>query len=105
MILNFNNFIYETISEDVKDKKELFSKDSGFDTPKKINRSAEIVPKEILEEIENGITYETLNSINLPVFKYKTQITIHGLFDQLTKNYIGSYKSIFQNANKSIGIK
>lgn len=106
MILKYNNFIAESINyENVRDKKELFSKDSGFDTPKKINRSAEVVPKELLEKIENGITYETLNDIDLPIFKYKTQITIHGIFDQLTQSRIGHYKSIFQNANKSIGIK
>jgi len=107
MITQFNKF---NISEsarmsDIKDKKDIYSEDTGFDTPKKINRSDKIVSKEILDQIENGITIEQLNNIDLPVFKYKTQITIHGQFDELTQSRIHGYKWIFQNKNKSIGVK
>lgn len=103
-IKNYNEYFLNESSK-VKDIKNLFSRDSGFDTPKKINRSNEIVPKEFLDKIEDGITIEDLESSNLPIFKYRTQITIHGLFDELTISRIGGYKNIFQNKNKSIGIK
>jgi hypothetical protein len=106
METKFNKFrLLENKIENIKDKKKIFSSDSGFDTPKKINRSEKIVDKEILDDIENGITLETLNELDLPIFKYTTQITIHGLFDKLTQQRIGGYKWIFQNKNKSIGIK
>lgn len=98
-----NNFLLE--NKELRDKKSLFSEDSGFDTPKKLNRSNRIVPVEILEEIERGITIERLDELDLPIFKYKTQITIHGIFDELSNQRIGGYKLIFQNKNKSIGIK
>lgn len=106
MIFRYNQFITESVDLDkLKNKTSLFSKDSGFDTPKKLNRSDEIVPRKILDEIEKGITLERLDSLNLPIFKYKTQITIHGMFDKLTTQRIGGYKLLFQNKNKSIGVK
>jgi hypothetical protein len=91
----------------IKPIDDLFNSESGYDTPKKINRSTEIVPNEILSEIENGISLETLEKLKFPIFKYRTQITIHGQFDNLTRNNIENdyYKTIFQNQNKSIGIK
>ena len=95
----------EEAEKESKGKTELFSHDSGFDTRKALNRSDEIVPKEILDDIEKGISLETLNKIDLPIFKYKTQITIHGQFGELNKHYVGRYKSLFQNQNKSIGVK
>lgn len=106
MITKFQYFINESVDiSKMSDKENLFSKDSGFDTPKKLNRSDEIVPRKIIDEIEQGITIERLDSLNLPIFKYKTQITIHGQFDQLTTQRIGGYKLLFQNKNKSVGVK
>lgn len=89
----------------IYNKEQLFSITHGYDTPKKLNRSNEYVKPEILEEIEQGITLERLKSLDLPIYVYKTQITIHGQFDELTKQRIGGYKLVFQNKNKSIGIK
>lgn len=83
----------------------LFSNNSGFDTRKKINRSDKQVSKELLDKIEEGITIEELDKIDLPIFKYQTQITIHGQFGELTRERIHGYKMVFQNKNKSIGIK
>jgi len=88
-----------------KEKKSLYSDEKGFDRKNKLNRSNKVVPKEILEQIEKGITIEELEDSKLPVFKYKTQITIHGIFGELTKQRIGGYKSLFQNKNLSIGVK
>ncbi|MFW6219824.1 MAG: hypothetical protein ACOC33_03210 [bacterium] len=80
---------------------------TNYDQKKKLNRSDKTVPTAILEQIESGITLEDLNGIakKYPIFKYGTQITIHGQFPKLNNNYIFGYKNVFQNKNKSIGIK
>lgn len=71
-----------------------------------LNRSSVVIPQSILDEIESeGITSERLDTLGVPVFKYKTQITIHGLFPELKENYLAGYKNLFQNKNLSIGIK
>ncbi len=57
------------------------------------------------EEIEKGVTIEKLASINVPVFAYQTQITIHGTLPDLQNNYVQNYKSIIKNQNGSIGVK
>ena len=85
----------------------LKSKDN-FDHKSILNKLNKKVNQSILDKIESGITIEELDNISksgLPVLKYKTQITIHGLFPELGNNYIFGYKNIFQNKNKSIGIK
>jgi len=84
------NFIFST-----KDKKN------------KLNKSDIEVSIDLLNEIENGISIESLESTNLPVFCYQTQITLHGKFPEnaLSTNRVGGYKNLFQNQNGSIGIK
>ena len=89
-----------------KKTKELFSR-SMSDTRKTINRSEKIIPEEILREIEEkGVTCERLETLNVPVFYYMTQITIHGQFPEIMRTQAATgYKSIFQNKNMSIGVK
>jgi hypothetical protein len=85
---------------------DFFSKNTGFDTPKKLNRSTSKISQELLDEIENsGITSEHLETLGLPVFKYTTQITVHGLFPELGNGYVGRYKCLIRNMNESLGIK
>ncbi len=92
--------------ENIKDKEKLFEDNSVFDKKNILNRAPNsIVSPKVLEEIESGITIEQLNKTNLPVFRYLTQITIHGKFDELHNQRIGGYKNLFQNKNKSIGVK
>jgi hypothetical protein len=78
---------------------------SNYDTKKILNRSGKEVSQSILNKIENGITIEELESFDYPVFKYKTQITIHGLFPKLNNDTILGYKTLIQNKNLSIGVK
>ena len=73
-----------------------------------LNRATNVsLSNETLEQIENeGITSEQLDTLGVPVFKYGTQITVHGIFPDLNGNgRLGGYKYIFQNKNKSLGIK
>lgn len=85
---------------------EKLFEDSTVDTRKVLNRSNKVIPQTVLDEIETvGVTCERLESLNVPVYYYNTQITIHGIFPEIKNNYLTGYKSIFQNKNQSIGVK
>lgn len=87
-------------------KIETFFESRSYDSKNITNKSDVVISQETLDELEsNGATYEFLESLNVPVFKYMTQITIHGLFPELMNHRIGGYKNLFQNKNKSIGVK
>ena len=66
-----------------------------------INTKANITAK----EIENGVSLERLENINVPVYRYGGQITIHGKLPDVVNDYCFGYKSLFKNANGSIGVK
>lgn len=58
------------------------------------------------DEIEDGVTIERLESLNVPVFKYTTQITIHGKLPEFSDTARpGGYNSIVRNQNGSIGVR
>lgn len=89
----------------MKNIETLFSREN-FDAKNILNRSGKIIDKEQLQQIEeHGATFEQLENLGVPVFKYKTQITIHGNFPELEQTYIGGYKNLLQNKNGSIGVK
>jgi hypothetical protein len=83
------------------------SKDVAYDTRKALNRSMMKIPPEIVENIEKGgVDIEVIEELGIPVFKYKTQITLHGIFElEKGYSYVAGYKSIITNQNKSIGVK
>ena len=88
------------------EKIETLFESSNFDSKNITNKGTELIEQETLSQIEtNGVTLEFLNSLKAPVFKYRTQITIHGIFPTLENNYLGGYKRLFQNKNLSIGVK
>lgn len=58
-----------------------------------------------LDELESGVTIERLESLDVPVYRYATQITIHGVFSDLQNNYVLGYKSLIVNGNHSLGVK
>ena len=86
---------------------KVFSTSENFDKKNKINRSSKKVNQSTLDAIENGITIEQLETLckGIPIYKYKTQITIHGLFPELQNSYINRYKCLIQNKNLSIGVR
>lgn len=58
------------------------------------------------ETLEKGVTLEALETLNVPVFAYGTQVTIHGklpVFDPSARP--GGYKAVFRNGNGSIGVR
>jgi len=78
----------------------------NFDSKNITNKCNRAIDPGLLETIEtSGATFELLEGIGAPVYKYRTQITIHGLFPELKNNRIGGYYNVFQNKNKSIGVK
>lgn len=80
---------------------------SQFDTRKTLNRSDKKVPDDILAQIESGsFTCEMIDTLanQFPIYRYQTQITIHGEFD-IKRSGIGQYTNLFQNGNLSLGVK
>lgn len=86
---------------------EFFSIESEYATKHKLNTCNKEVPKEYLEQIESGCSLEQLEKMmkQFDVFKYRTQLTIHGLFPDLSTNRIGQYVNLIQNKNRSIGVR
>jgi hypothetical protein len=80
-----------------------------YATRKGLNRSDKKIPTEVLEEIENkGVSLERLNELanDVPIYLYKTQITLHGNWDELSgSGRTGGYKNLIRNDNGSLGIK
>ena len=85
---------------------EIISDEINFDTRKGLNRSDKVVSKEIVEEIEEkGMSLERLEELGLPIFKYQTQITVHGVFEGIGSGRVGGYKNLLSNQNQTLGIK
>lgn len=84
----------------------FFSKEYQIDTPKKLNRGVHSIPDEIIKQIETkGITSEQIENWAAPVFKYNTQITVHGFFNLESNGRLNGYKNLILNQNESLGIK
>jgi len=86
-----------------------------FDTPKKLNRSTKEIPRDIVEQLEDGkFTTEMIQDMteqsilqhgrNFPVYRYRTCITIHGVWPEVNRTRIGGYKNVHQNQNGSVEI-
>lgn len=92
----------------MKEKIEkVFDAESEYASKHKMNTCNKVVSQELLNKIEDGCSLETLEEVSkgFDIFKYRTQITIHGLFPELSTRCIGRYVNIVQNKNKSVGIK
>lgn len=85
----------------------LSEQNNNFDAKNILNRSQGVVSQEIIDQIESGgITSEMLQGFPFPIFKYRTQITLHGKFNTDRDYYItGGYKNLIINKNKSLGVK
>lgn len=87
--------------------KEIFEKAAILHDSKARRRSnlSSKVADITADEIEAGITIERLESINVPVMQYQTQITIHGTLPDIKKVAVCGYQSVIQNKNGSVGVK
>ena len=86
---------------------DLFEKVSVYDSKHIKNLSKKKVPQQLLEAVENGCSYETLLQLakGYPVCKYQTQITVHGIFNDLGTRRVGIYVNLCKNKNQSLGIR
>ena len=87
---------------------KLFENKFNYDKKHKLNTSPKELPLKIIENINKGITLEQLNELSVKsfdIYKYSTQITIHGICNDLTDNNVFLYKSLILNKNKSLGVK
>ena len=87
---------------------KLFENKFNYDKKHKLNTSPKELPLKIIENINKGITLEQLNELSVKgfdIYKYSTQITIHGICNELTDNNVFLYKSLMLNKNKSLGVK
>jgi len=87
----------------------LLKLDTGckFATPKKLNRSSKLIAAETAERLEAGeFTSEMIDNLagQYPIFRYRTCITIHGNWPEVSRTRIGGYKNIHQNQNGSLEI-
>lgn len=91
-----------------KSVETIFADFGQYDQKHKINTTPKKVPATALREIENGCSMETLNELlknEFDIYKYRTQITIHGQFPDVTTTRIGGYANLIQNGNGSIGVR
>ena len=87
---------------------KLFENKFNYDKKHKLNTSPKELPLKIIEDINKGITLEQLNELlakGYDIYKYSSQITIHGTCNELTDNNVFLYKSLILNKNKSLGVK
>ena len=95
---------------DFTDKEQIFESIyfGRYDTPKKLNRSTTSIPPQYIESIEAGnVTSEDIKKLSemVPIFIYKTCITIHGNLPEIQRQYVGGYKNLIQNKNNSLEIR
>ena len=76
----------------------------------KARRVSNVAPNTVANitaaELEAGVTLERLDELNVPVLRYGTQITIHGVlpdFDPDSRP--GGYRAAVKNGNGSVGVR
>lgn len=86
---------------------DLFEKVSIYDSKHIKNLSTKKVPQKLLDAVEHGCSYETLLQLakGYPICKYQTQITVHGIFNDLETRRVGVYVNLCKNKNQSLGIR
>ena len=86
---------------------DLFKKSSLYDKKHIKNLSTKKVPAALLQAVEEGCSFETLEKLakGFPICKYQTQITVHGIFDDPHTRCVGFYVNLTKNKNQSLGIR
>ena len=71
-----------------------------------LNVAPDCVANITADTLEAGVTLEALEAVNVPVFRYGGQVTIHGKLPEFNPDSRpGGYKAVFRNQNGSIGVK
>ena len=89
-----------------KFKEKEFVEKIGFDkVARRRTNTSKKVANITATQIEEGVTLETLMELNVPVYRYQTQLTIHGKMPSLTTQRVAGYKSLVENGNGTIGVR
>lgn len=102
-----NYAVSQIVNNDQTQVERLLAEEVNYDTRKVTNRSEKKIPAVVVEEIEReGVTLERLESLGLPIYKYSTQITIHGVFPGLKgSGRVAGYKNLIVNQNQTLGVR
>lgn len=88
---------------------KMFAANNFCDKKHKLNTTLKPICLDVVDGIERfGITSERINELSadgFDIYKYQTQITLHGLCKELNDERIFGYKCLTLNNNQSIGIK
>jgi hypothetical protein len=88
---------------------KMFAANNFCDKKHKLNTTLKPICLDVVDGIERfGITSERINELSadgFDIYKYQTQITIHGLCKELNNERVNGYKCLTLNNNLSIGIK
>lgn len=76
----------------------------------KARRVSNVAPDKLAnvtaDQLENGMTLEAIEALNVPTFAYQTQITIHGKLPAFNESARpGGYRAVFLNGNGSVGVR
>ena len=83
----------------------FFAAPNDYLARRRTNTAPNKTPNIDISDIEtNGISLEKLDILTVPVYRYQTQITIHGIWPD-TIGYCLGYKHLTKNANGSVGIR
>jgi hypothetical protein len=69
---------------------------------RRLNIADDVVPNIDVHTLENGVTIEQLENLNVPVLQYQTQITIHGKF---RLGNVNLPNGLIWNQNQSLGVR
>lgn len=94
----------------LKEKNELFNVEAMCDSKHKLNTTNKDIPLSVVSDIETkGLSIEQIDELiksGYDIYKYHTQITLHGVCKELSKGgRLDNYKCLTLNKNQSIGIR
>ena len=85
---------------------KIYAAPRDYLAKRKLNTAPKTQANINLSDIEqNGLTLESAKNLNVPIYRYKTQITLHGVWPDDSTGYCFGYKHIVKNKNGSIGVR
>jgi hypothetical protein len=93
------------IMEKLKDIEGRISYGQSDDKARRVLNTSDKLANITAEQIEAGVSIETLEALNVPVYRYGTQITIHGILPNIDRAYVLGYKAVFKNENGTCGVR
>lgn len=87
----------------------LFSASFACDRKHRLNTTVKPLPLGLLKEFTSeGLTLERVEELlseGYDIYRYQTQLTVHGLCQESLPAYVSGYKSVSINKNGSVGVR